>query len=77
MPTYTYKYPRPAVTADMIVLAEEPEPKIEVGHLDHLVGIVVLNELCKECEVVDYHMLSKKFLADYSFISRKCITFAS
>ena len=28
MPTYTYKYPRPAVTADMIVLTEEPEPKI-------------------------------------------------
>jgi len=26
--SYTYKYPRPAVTADMIVLTEEPEPKI-------------------------------------------------
>ena len=25
---YTYKYPRPAVTADMIVLTDEPEPKI-------------------------------------------------
>ena len=25
---YTYKYPRPAVTADMIVLTEEAEPKI-------------------------------------------------
>ena len=27
-PGYTYKYPRPAVTADMIVLTEESEPKI-------------------------------------------------
>ena len=26
--SYTYKYPRPAVTADMIVLTDEPEPKI-------------------------------------------------
>ena len=26
--SYTYKYPRPAVTADMIVLADESEPKI-------------------------------------------------
>ena len=26
--SYTYKYPRPAVTADMIVLTEESEPKI-------------------------------------------------
>ena len=25
---YTYKYPRPAVTADMIVLTDEPEPQI-------------------------------------------------
>ena len=25
---YTYKYPRPAVTADMIVVTEEAEPKI-------------------------------------------------
>ena len=28
MATYTYKYPRPSVTADMIVLTEEPEPKV-------------------------------------------------
>lgn len=26
--SYTYKYPRPAVTADMIVLTDEPEPQI-------------------------------------------------
>ena len=26
--SYTYKYPRPAVTADMIVLTDESEPKI-------------------------------------------------
>ena len=26
--SYTYKYPRPAVTADMIVLADESEPHI-------------------------------------------------
>ena len=26
--SYTYKYPRPAVTADMIVLADKSEPKI-------------------------------------------------
>ena len=25
---YTYKYPRPAVTADCVVITEEPEPKI-------------------------------------------------
>ena len=26
--SYTYKYPRPAVTADMIVLTDEPDPQI-------------------------------------------------
>jgi hypothetical protein len=26
--SYTYEYPRPAVTADMIVLTDESEPKI-------------------------------------------------
>ena len=26
--TYTYKYPRPAVTADCIVITKEPEPKV-------------------------------------------------
>jgi 8-oxo-dGTP diphosphatase len=26
--SYTYQYPRPAVTADMIVLTDEPEPQI-------------------------------------------------
>lgn len=26
--SYTYKYPHPAVTADMIVLTDEPEPQI-------------------------------------------------
>ena len=25
---YTYKYPRPAVTADCIVIAKEAEPKV-------------------------------------------------
>ncbi|MBR1506150.1 MAG: NUDIX hydrolase [Prevotella sp.] len=25
--TYTYKYPRPAVTADCLVITREPEPK--------------------------------------------------
>ena len=26
--TYTYKYPRPAVTADCIVITNEPQPKV-------------------------------------------------
>ena len=26
--TYTYKYPRPAVTTDCIVITKEPEPKV-------------------------------------------------
>ena len=33
--TYTYKYPRPAVTADCIVMTREPEPQvllIQRGH---------------------------------------------
>ena len=25
---YTYKYPRPAVTADCIVITKEPDPKV-------------------------------------------------
>ena len=27
--TYTYKYPRPAVTADCIVITKEAEPKVD------------------------------------------------
>ena len=26
--SYTYKYPRPAVTADVVVITKEPEPKV-------------------------------------------------
>ena len=26
--TYTYKYPRPAVTADVVAITKEPEPKV-------------------------------------------------
>ena len=37
--SYTYEYPRPAVTADMIVLTDESEPKI----LSTVIRVVVLS----------------------------------
>ena len=60
--SYTYEYPRPAVTADMIVLTDESEPKILLiqrggepfkGCWAFPGGFMDMDETTEQCSTVD------------------------
>lgn len=58
--SYTYKYPRPAVTADAVVITKEPIPKVLLiergsepfkGHWAFPGGFMNMDETTEECAI--------------------------
>lgn len=65
---YTYKYPRPAVTADWIVITKEAEPKVLLiqrsdepfkGCWAFLVGFMNMDETSVQCAIKKYKEVMK------------------